>query len=84
MITFEGPQCMWTNPSQKIQARVRPPHSGNACILGLAGPATHPLGEKNGGGASVRTSLGERLYASVLQRQVGRAETPGERNVIKE
>ena len=42
------------------------------------------LGEKNGGGASVRTSLGERLYASVLQRQVGRAETPGERNVIKE
>ena len=68
----------------KIQARVRPPHSGNACILGLAGPATHPLGEKNGGGASVRTSLGERLYASVLQRQVGRAETPGERNVIKE
>ena len=74
-------QILHKNPGK---GQTPPPHSGNACILGLAGPATHPLGEKNGGGASVRTSLGERLYASVLQRQVGRAETPGERNVIKE
>ena len=30
----------------KIQARVRPPpHSGNACILGLSGQATPPLAE---------------------------------------
>ena len=45
MITFEGPQYMWTNPSQKSRQGSDPPspHPGNACILGVSGPATHPL-----------------------------------------
>ena len=44
MITFEGPQCMWTNPSKKSrQGSDPPPHPGNACILGKNGPETPPL-----------------------------------------
>ena len=43
MITFEGPQCMWTNPSQKSRQWSDPPHPGNACILGKNGPETPPL-----------------------------------------
>ena len=45
MITFEGPQCMWTNPSQiSRQGSDTPsPHSGNACILGVSVPETPPL-----------------------------------------
>ena len=34
---------MWTNPSQKSRQGSDPPHSGNACILGVSGPATPPL-----------------------------------------
>ena len=43
MITFEGPQCMWTNPSKKSRQGSDPPHPGNACILGKNGPETPPL-----------------------------------------
>ena len=44
MITFEGPQCMWTNPSQKSRQGSDPlPHSGNVWILGVSGPYTPPL-----------------------------------------
>ena len=32
MITFEGPQCMWTNPSKKIQAWVRPRLPSRQCL----------------------------------------------------
>ena len=44
MITFEGHQYMWTNPSQKSRQGSDPPHPGNAWILGTNGPAIHPLG----------------------------------------
>ena len=38
-----GPSVHVDKSFTKIQARVRPPpHSGNACILGVSGSATHP------------------------------------------
>ena len=46
MITFEGPQCMWTDPSKKSrQGSDSPPpfHPDNAYILGTFGPAFPPL-----------------------------------------
>ena len=69
MITFEGPQCMWTNPSQKSrQGSDLLPHSGNACILGASGPITPPLGHRK----SISNLVGlANMVSDYLQQIVG-------------